>query len=207
MRIAVYILLACNVTFAAWALWVDVPAPAIASTVKVAPLQLASATQTNRTHCMTLGPFADPAQSAAAASALEVRGVGSLTRQTERKVVDGTLVYVGGLKTMMARQRALQQLREAGITDVADVSGSVYPDRISAGLFGDRGGANVRARKVIAAGLTPTLEEHRRTVQDQWLNVDVNAEAAPPAAGELGLDADSSAAVSWSECPATPASG
>lgn len=207
MRIAVYILLACNVTFAAWATWVDVPAPAVASTVKVAPLQLASANKTIKTHCMTLGPFADVAQSVAAASALEVRGVGSLTRQTERKVVDGTLVYVGGLTTMMARQRALQQLREAGITDVADVSGSVYPDRISAGLFSDRGGANVRARKVTAAGLSPSLEEHRRTVQDQWLNVDVNAEAGPPAAGELGIDADSAAAVSWSECPAAAASG
>lgn len=207
MRIAVYILLACNVTFAAWATWVDLPAPVVASTAKVAPLQLASATPTIKTHCMTFGPFADAAQSAAAASALEVRGIGSLSRQTARKVVDGTLVYVGGLKTMMARQRALQQLREAGITDVADVSGSVYPDRISAGLFSDRGGANMRARKVTEAGLTPTLEEHRRTVQDQWLNVDVNAEAAPPAARELGLDADSAAAVSWSECPATPASG
>jgi uncharacterized protein (DUF697 family) len=207
VRIAVYILLACNVTFAAWAMWVDVPAPAAASTVKVTPLQLASATKTIKTHCMTLGPFANAARSVAAAAALEARGVGSLARHIERKVVDGTLVYVGGLETMMARQRALQQLREAGITDVADVSGSVYPDRISAGLFSDRGGANVRARKVTAAGLTPTLEEHRRTVQDQWLNVDVNAETDPPAAGALGLDADSAAAVSWSECPAAAASG
>lgn len=207
MRIAVYSLLTCNVMFAAWALWVDVPAPAVAPAAKVAPLQLASATHSIKTHCMTLGPFGEAAQSTVAAAALDARGVGSLTRQTERKVVDGTLVYVGGLKTMMARQLAMQQLRAAGITDVADVSGSAYPDRISAGLFSDRGGANVRARKVTAAGFTPTLQEHRRTVQDLWLNVDVNVESAPPGPQELGLDADAAAAVSWNECPGVAANG
>lgn len=208
VRIVTFILLLANVCFFGWSYWQGAQAEeASAASAPVAPLQLATVRSAAATRCQSLGPFTDSTQMLSVSAALTARGLGSLVRQVERKVPDGTWVYVDGLKSVAERQRAIQKLKRAGVRDVAELSDPAYSERVSAGIFLDPKGAQERAVQVRLAGFEPKLEERQRTVAERWLNVEWNVGVTPAAPTELGAPESAQPAIGWVDCPAAGSSG
>jgi hypothetical protein len=209
VRIVTVMLLLVNICFFGWSYWQGAQAdelPASAS-APVAPLQLATVRSAAATHCQSLGPFTDSAQMLSVSAVLTARGLGSLVRQVERKVPDGTWVYIDGLKSIAERGRVVQKLRRAGIHDVAEMPEADYSERVSAGIFLDPKGAEQRAAQVRAAGFEPKVEERQRTVAERWLNVEWSVGATPATPTELGASESAQAAIGWVDCPAAASSG
>ena len=209
MRVAVFGLLLANLLFFAWAQWIDVPAAAANRAEDIAALQLASGTKGTPSRCLSLGPMDATATSVAVAAALSRRGIRARARQVERSESNGYWIYIAGLSTDAAKQRALASLARAGVRDAAILPNDRATDRISAGLFSDRDGAQQRLARVRAAGFDGVIEERRRAVPEYWLDVNLQAGMAPPSAAELlPPSADAAAAQpAWSACPAAGAGG
>jgi hypothetical protein len=207
VRIATFILLFANLCFFGWSWWQGAQANESSSAAAVAPLQLATVRSAAATRCQSLGPFTDSAQMLSVSAALTSRGLGSLVRQVERKVPDGSWVYVDGFKAAAERQRAVQQLKRAGVRDVAEMAEADYSDRVSAGIFMDPKGAEQRAAELRAAGFAPKVETRTRTIAERWLDVQWNAGATPATPAELGAPDTAQPALSWTDCPAADSSG
>lgn len=205
MRIVTFILLLANLCFFGWSYWQGAQANAGTAAPAVAPLQLATVRNAAATRCQSLGPFTDSSQMLSVSAALTTRGLGSLVRQVERKVPDGTWVYVDGYQSAVERQRGVQKLKRAGLRDVAEMPDSEHADRISVGIFMDPKGAEERATQLRKAGFEPKTEERERTIAERWLNVEWNIGASPAPPTELGLPAGDAAqpAIGWTDCPAT----
>lgn len=207
MRTVVLILLLANIGFFGWSYWQGGQGDESPRPAAVAPLQLAAARTPPSTHCLSLGPFTDSAQMLSASAALTARGVVWLMRQSERRVNNGTWVYIDGMKSVADRQRALQKLRRSGLQDVAEMTDDRYTGRISAGIFLDPKGAQDRAARVRAAGFEPVLEERQRTTAERWLNVEWNVGTTPIAPADLGLPASVESPIGWADCPAASGNG
>lgn len=205
VRIATFILLLANLCFFGWSWWQGAQASVPQSAAAVAPLQLATVRSAAAMRCQSLGPFTDSAQMLSVSAALTSRGLGSLVRQVERKVPDGSWVYVDGFKAAAERQRAVQQLKRAGVRDVAEMAD--YSDRVSAGIFMDPKGAEQRAAELRAAGFEPKVEVRTRTLAERWLDVQWNAAATPATPAELGASDTAQPALGWTDCPAATTSG
>jgi hypothetical protein len=208
VRIVLYCLALANLLFFAWANWVDVPATAVTSGPGVASLQLApgaAAAPTSR--CLSLGPFETAETASTVTAALAARGVVTRERQTERQVPDGFLVYVEGLESPAARQRAISRLARAGITDAAELPPGVAIDRISVGLFSGQDGAQQRVARARAAGFDPKIENRVRTIADRWLDTDLKLGVNPPPISELLAGPTDSLAAKWLDCPVAGGTG
>lgn len=190
MRVAVIALLLANLLFFAWARWIDVPASrAVAGTLAALPL---AAAQGAPLHCWTTGPMRDVSTETELAAALTKQGVGSRPRTADREVQDGFLVYVGNLQGAQARQRAMARLARAGVRDAAEMPAGQPADRISAGIFTERDGAQQRLARVRATGLEAAIEDRFRTISEIWLDIDLKADLMPPTIP---------AGLTWADCP------
>ena len=206
MRIVVLILLLANIAFFGWSHLQGARAQVVAPQSQIPSLQLATARQAPTTQCHSIGPFAEDAQVQSVAVALAARGIGSLARTAARQVPSGQWVYIEGFNSATDRQRALQRLTEAGLRDIAEMSDPQYKGRISAGIFFDPRGAQNRAKRVRAAGFQPVIEDWLLTVNERWLDVELNVGIEPMSPAELGVAGSTAATITWSDC-APQASG
>jgi hypothetical protein len=210
VRVVFFVLVFANVAFLAWSKWIDTPAskPTPAPTQNLPRLELASeakktadatpggevtATRTaaaaDAQRCVSLGPFADLARAARAASILRERGFDSSQRAEEGDTWAGYWVYVGGLETPADETRVLRNLDRAGIKDAHIMPPTTEGRRISVGLFSERAGADRRARAVKRLGLEPEITERRQAGTAYWVDLHLGtSDRAVPTDGLLTSD-------------------
>jgi hypothetical protein len=222
LRIASLILLFLNLTYFAWAQWIDVPASARAteSIAKLPQLVLASeangkpgAIQTaaaSSPRCVSVGPFNTTERATDAANLLAGRGFEPKQRAEQGDVADGYWVYVGGLKNALEVARVMHMLEQAALTDARIMPDTEDGGRVSVGLFSERFRAERRARVVQKLGLKPEIGERRTTGTRYWLDLSLAPDDRGVSAEGLLNPEESDARLEVRACPAVqspPASG
>ena len=205
MRVVVYILLAVNLVYLAWAGWVDTPEPAPqvkqseplpqlvlvsegsaqpAGNVTAAALVVqtsgalaapGSAAPDVRGRCVSVGPFNDLAQAARGAALLRERGFDPQQRAEQGEMWNGFWVYVGGLGSAADEAKVMKTLERAGIADAHAMPESDSGRRVSVGLFSERDRAEKRAQAVKRLGYTAQITERRQAGTVYWVDLDVGA--------------------------------
>ncbi len=205
MRVVFYLLVAVNLTYLAWAGWIDSPAPAPAPPVTRAeslpalvlvsedsatpatgtavtglastPASLSEATARadSSGRCVSVGPFNDLTQSARAAALLRERGFDPRQRAEEGATWEGFWVYVGGLTSAADEAKVIKALERAGIEDAQAMPESDAGRRVSVGLFTDKDRADKRAQAVKRLGYNPEIVERKQPASVYWVDLDVGA--------------------------------
>ena len=192
MRPAFFALLCVNLVYFAWARWIDAPRPAAVNDavahlprLKMAdevPAAERPAPQTNRktvfgaaSVCLSVGPFADVANSERAATLLKARGFDPRQRPEPGPMSVSYWVFVAGLATQADADRALVTLERNGIKDALVMPDTDTGRRLSLGLYSERARAERRAEAVRESGLKPEISERKMPGTNYWLDV------APPA--------------------------
>ena len=92
----------------------------------------------------------------------------------------GQWVRIENLATPADAENALATIRAAGIPDAYLLTDEPAGNVVSLGVFGDAGRAARRSRIARQAGFTPKVEDHYRTEDVFWLDVDRDANAGLP---------------------------
>jgi hypothetical protein len=218
LRTLALLLLLANLLFLAWGRWVATPQPvaapgavAVPAGGTLQPIRLRGETGAEAATsagqgqpnllvaaCVSIGPFAEPVQAAAAAAELTRLGYTSRSRAAVDEVRVGSWVHVRNLATPADAANALGALKAAGLVDASLVAD---PDQegasvVSIGVYSDPLQAAAAAAAVTRAGFTAATADRRRTENVYWLDVDREAngglpglEAVPaPPAGGLPLE-------------------
>lgn len=200
MRAVFFLLLFANLTYLAWAHWVDVPQPAPANAAfaklprlklvtelsrdEVPPSSSASAQRTAlrmpaaTSRCTSVGPFSDLASATRGAAQLRDKGLTPTQRPEAGEVAKGFWVYIGGLTSDVEVARVLRVLEQASIQDAHLMPESGEARRVSVGLFSDRQRADRRAQAVQKLGLQPEVTERKLPGTVFWEDVAVPAGTA-----------------------------
>jgi hypothetical protein len=147
VRVVVYILLAINLVYLAWAGWIDTPPPPPPAPVTKPLPQLALVTEgitrsadrnaearpvaqsssaltepvtavaNTGGRCVSVGPFNDLSQAARGAALLRERGFDPRQRAEQGDTWEGFWVYVGGLGSAEDETKLMKALEKAGIKD------------------------------------------------------------------------------------------
>jgi hypothetical protein len=152
----------------------DVQPPAVEPLGAESPA--AGATETARLDslsCTSIGPFADLSQAARAQAALSAAHFQPRQRMEQGEIWAGYWVSVQGLATRDAAEAALKTLTANGIADVYVMPGSDPPNVLSLGVFSDYQRAQRRVDEVRAIGLTPRIDDRKRTGSVYWIDVDL----------------------------------
>ncbi len=189
MRLAFFTLLFGNLAYFAWAHWIDAPraVPVNEAIARLPRLKLvdelppAERPQTHTTqktvlnepvHCLSVGPFGDPAGSTQAAAVLKARGFDARQRAEQRQMSEGYWVYVGGLATQAEADRALVALERNDIKDALVMpDGGAAGRRLSLGLYSERSRAERRAQLVREAGLKAEIAERKLPATLYWVDL------------------------------------
>ena len=200
MRFVFFALLFINLAYFAWAQWIDVPRPAPVNEamthlprLKMAdelppaershPHSAQKTALTESTSCLSVGPFVDFASSTQAAALLRAKGFDPRQRAEQGQVSAGYWVYVSGLASQAAVDRALVTLERSGIKDAL-----VMPEngdagrRLSLGLYSERSRAERRAQAVRQAGLSAEIAERKLPGTLYWVDL-----AQPPGMSSISL--------------------
>lgn len=207
MRIAAGVLLLLNVLIFGWTRLSSSRPTAVVSEPQLGALKLVAAQALSPTHCMSLGPFLDPTTLGAPAAALATHGLPARSRMAQHNVSGGWWVYIAGLPSKAQRRRAMENLKRAGVKEVAEITLSEGNQRISAGIFSDHDHALAVATMVRRAQLEPVVEERVTSASDWWLDADIKRESTPPALASLAAPTRATASVGWAECPPSAGGG
>jgi hypothetical protein len=152
--------------------------------------------------CVSGGPYLDRAAAEKAAARLSNLGFTSRIRPSRDEVWVGQWVRIENLATPDDAQNALATLRAAGIADAYLLTEEPPGNVISLGVFSDA----ARGRQVIAlarrAGFTPTADDHYRTEDVFWLDVDRDANAGLPSLEIFGARPGEVPRIELRACPA-----
>jgi hypothetical protein len=165
-------LVAANLLFLAWSVWV---APAQSPDAAPPPVATAAAPAVRAAEppppprCVSLGPFVDTDAAATVAQRLVAASLAPRTREERRQRPDGYWVIVDTASPAEQR-RVLAQIRRAGVQDAYAMPEDPQT-RISLGIYSERARAEQRAAGVRPLGLQPRVEEHFQEQQVQWLDV------------------------------------
>jgi hypothetical protein len=200
VRIAFYIILAANLLFMGWAVWIDSPQPNTQDALSRLPrLQLVTDAPAPFTKpdsgaaqkmvyrepvpalsCLSVGPFNDMTIAARTARMLLDQGFKPQQRAEEGEILDGYWVYVGGMQGDAEVADVAQRLEANGFTDAHVMKESPQGRRISVGLFTEHAGAERRAKAVQHLGLQPEITERKFPGTVYWVDVSL-----PPGMHEL----------------------
>jgi hypothetical protein len=210
VRALLLTLLLANLLFFGWSYLIDKPVASRAAVTRVPPLQLAPAPSASAPgsaapgyapgalRCSSLGPLTDPAAAAAVSTALLARNFAPHAREVQGAVADGYWVYIDNLRDGEQRARVLQRLARFGVRDAAALASS---GQVSAGLFSEKGGAEVRAAAVRAAGFEPVVEARTRAAAQYWFDVQIPSDVPLPAVSALLAGVVVPELPAWSPCP------
>lgn len=123
--------------------------------------------------CISLGPFATPADLHSARNALTAQAARMRSRQEQTTQTRGWWVY---LPASASREQALAQARRLSAANIGDyfvVGSGGQPNTISLGLFKDPANARKRRDEVAAAGFPAQMTERTETVPEYWLDLAV----------------------------------
>lgn len=196
-----FALLLANVLYLIGSRWLAQPAPGNdALPAAVARIPLARELPPRPRRCITIGPFREAAELAAASNLLREIGYVPRSRTESAEVPDGYLVFLRNIRSSVQLDRAMGRLRRAGITDAAIVPDGTPGIRVSVGVFKDLPRAQERAEMVRKLNLDADVMERLAAGADTWLDIDLRAagEELDPAA----FKADGSLQVK--PCPSAP---
>jgi len=200
VRLAFFTLLFINLLYFAWAHWIDTPraAPVNDAIAHLPRLKLADEqspaerpqphgaqkTALNEsTTCLSVGPFADLANSAQAAALLKDKGFEGRQRAQQGQVAVGYWVYIAGIASQAEADGALAALERSGIKDARVMLESGEAGRrLSLGLYSDRSRAERRVQAVGQAGLKAEIAERKLPGTLYWLDL-----APPPGMATVPL--------------------
>lgn len=201
MRIALYVLLALNGIYLAWAGWVDAPKPPppevaatgpqlpeltlvtrddssseegspLAHPVTVAAVEEDLPSAPASSRCVSVGPFNELAQAAQGAALLSDRGFKPRQRAEQSGSWEGYWVYVG-VKSAADETKLIKALDRAGITDVHKMPETIEGRRVSVGLFSDKDRAEKRAQAVKRLGFGAEIVEREQAASVYWVDIDL----------------------------------
>ena len=192
-RVCAVLLLSMNLGVAAWWAWhphlrpsrLPVTDPGVAALVMLseseAPLPVREVEPGpgitgEFSQCMSLGPFATPADLRKALNLLTPR-VGRIQfREVAAVELHGYRVYLPAAGTRAQALATARALAARGVTDYYVVTAGDQQDTISLGLFRDLDNARARHDEIAALGYEPTIDARTEQVPEWW--VDVAAPAA-----------------------------
>ena len=159
------------------------PVPQTAASATAAPVATASSakgepdtlalSRPNSYTCISIGPFATPADMHSARGALAALAARMRSRQEQTTQTRGWWVY---LPASPSRDQALAQARRLSAANIGDyfvVGSGGQPNTISLGLFKDPANARKRRDEVAAAGFPAQMTERTETVPEYWLDLAV----------------------------------
>jgi hypothetical protein len=136
-----------------------------------APLPPAVAGPVTTERCISVGPFQELAQAAAAQSALRSAGFTPSQRIGDGDIWVGYWVHLSGIPTRAAADEILEQLRANGLSDSYVVPGGEETHTISLGVFSEiRRAASVR-EQARSLGYDPTVSDRSRRATLYWIDV------------------------------------
>lgn len=204
MRNLFLVLVLANLAFAAWTQWFaepnvnspslvssDVPTITLLSELEPALVELDPGPESVATpigdpsaaRCISIGPFRELSQAAAAAGNLRTAGYDPAQRVAEGDIWVGYWVHLPGLPSRETADEILSNLRENGISDSYIVPGGEEDHIISLGVFSEISRAGRRREAVRELGYEPTVVDRNRRGTVYWVDVTLAAEQ------ELDLDA------------------
>lgn len=132
--------------------------------------------------CISVGPYRDLGQAAAAASGLRMAGHATSQRVAEEDVWVGYWVYLDRIPTLAEANEILERVRAGDVTDSYVISGGETGHLVSVGVFSEIGRATLRREEIQALGLNPVIADRTQRTTVYWVDVNV--------AGDEVLDID-----------------
>jgi hypothetical protein len=126
-----------------------------------------SATQ----RCVSLGPFEELAQAAAAGAALRSSGLAPSQRVVEGDIWVGYWVHLTEIPTRSGAEQMLQRLHESGIADAYIVPGGEESQTISLGVFSEVSRAANVHEQARSLGYSPAVTDRSRRGTLYWIDV------------------------------------
>jgi len=120
--------------------------------------------------CLSVGPFRELAQAAAAAANFRAAGYEPVQRVAEGDIWIGYWVYLAGIPTRAQANEALSDLQAHGISD-SYVTPGEEGFLISLGVFSEVARAGRRREEVRALGQEPTVVDRTRRGTVYWIEV------------------------------------
>lgn len=121
--------------------------------------------------CLTIGPFATPAELRAAMAAL-TPGVARIQfREVAATQLRGYRVYLPASGSREAALAAARQLATRGVRDYYVVTAGDQENTVSLGLFRDLANAEKRRDELAAQGFTAVLEPRTEDAAQWWIDL------------------------------------
>jgi hypothetical protein len=221
VRTLALLLLLANLLFLAWGRWVApregaaISQPPDAAVAALHPIRLRGepgpapdspagpAASLLAATCVSVGPYAEPAQAAVAAAELTRLGFSARQRSGTDDVRVGTWVHVADLATPVDARNALAALRAAGLDEASLVTDPAAGEAeiVSVGVYADPGRATEAADRVRQAGFAVATSERRRMQDVIWLDVDREANGSLPALEALPAPPAGALPLELRACP------
>lgn len=132
----------------------------------------APATSANdRLRCVTVGPFKELSQAAAAAAQLRSSGLDPMQRVAEGDIWVGYWVYLKEIATQAQAKDILAKLRAHKITDAYVIPDTDSGNLVSLGVFSEIARARSRLEAVRALGYDVTVADRTRRGTVYWIDV------------------------------------
>lgn len=126
--------------------------------------------------CVSVGPFRELSQAAAASAKLRGSGLDPVQRAGEGDVWVGYWVYVAAIPTVEEAEQVLARLRASGITDSYVIPNSDSGNLVSLGVFTEVARAASRLGAVRELGLEATVADRTRRATVYWVDVLLEAD-------------------------------
>lgn len=128
--------------------------------------------------CLSVGPFATPADLRAAMSALTPLVASIQYRETQATALRGYRVYLPAAASREDALAAARELAARGVNDYYVVTAGDQENTVSLGQFRDLANAEARRDAIVALGFSPLLEPRTEQAPQWWIEL----------AAEPGLD-------------------
>ena len=121
--------------------------------------------------CLTLGPFATPAELRAAMNALTPLVARIQFREVASTALHGYRVYLPAAGSREEALATARQLAARGVRDYYVVTAGAQENTVSLGLFRDLGNAEKRRDELAALGVEPILEPRTTEGSEWWIDL------------------------------------
>jgi hypothetical protein len=121
--------------------------------------------------CLSIGPFATPAELRAAMAALTPGAARIQFREVEATQLRGYRVYLPASGSREAALDVARQLAARGVRDYYVVTAGDEENTVSLGLFRDLANAEKRRDELSAQGFAPVLEPRTEAAAQWWIDL------------------------------------
>lgn len=150
------------------------PAPAPAEEVADTDELPQAAVEFSR--CISIGPFADEADSAQANNTLIEAGFEPSSTIRENEVWDGYWVYIGQIEDLASARAIQAELAQRGLEDTQVISSAESGNLLSLGVFSEITRAGSQSERATELGYEATIADNMTTRETYWLDIELTSE-------------------------------